>query len=247
MVDTVRTLSALQTLLADNTSGDVSQQDLRDFLESSYPHLGTHEGSTDDIVWDGDLAGMTTQTVSGTATWTEARGRVSVVVNGQTADDSASVLSAFTFGTGDEWVVPVYGAMSMAATSGNLSAGIVFSDGTATSSNAVFGHIQLAQTASVTVTELGVGRHGTLTDHSTAPWVSDGYLAPAAGNPVFIKLKYSASNTFQLSFSPDGITYSAFGESDISKTMTPTHVGVAAWQTEAEDGIVTFGPLMKVA
>ncbi len=36
MVDTVRTLAALQALLADNTAGDISAQDLRDFLVSSH-------------------------------------------------------------------------------------------------------------------------------------------------------------------------------------------------------------------
>ena len=36
MADTVRTLSSLQTILADNTAGDISPQDLRDFLVSAY-------------------------------------------------------------------------------------------------------------------------------------------------------------------------------------------------------------------
>ena len=36
MVDTVRSLSALKTLLADNASGDISEQDARDFLVSVY-------------------------------------------------------------------------------------------------------------------------------------------------------------------------------------------------------------------
>lgn len=36
MPDTVRTLSALQTLLADNTAGDISPQDVRDMLVSTY-------------------------------------------------------------------------------------------------------------------------------------------------------------------------------------------------------------------
>lgn len=35
MADTVRTLSANQTLLADNSSGAISEQDLRDFLVSA--------------------------------------------------------------------------------------------------------------------------------------------------------------------------------------------------------------------
>lgn len=37
MVDTVRTLAALQALLADNTAGDISAQDVRDLLVSAYP------------------------------------------------------------------------------------------------------------------------------------------------------------------------------------------------------------------
>lgn len=36
MVDTIRTMAALQALLADNTSGDISPQDVRDFLVSTY-------------------------------------------------------------------------------------------------------------------------------------------------------------------------------------------------------------------
>lgn len=36
MPDTVRTLASLQTLLADNTSGDISAQDVRDMLVSTY-------------------------------------------------------------------------------------------------------------------------------------------------------------------------------------------------------------------
>jgi hypothetical protein len=35
MVDTVRTLSAMQALLGDNTSGDISAQDIRDLLVST--------------------------------------------------------------------------------------------------------------------------------------------------------------------------------------------------------------------
>lgn len=38
MPDTIRTLSALQTLLADNTAGDISPQDVRDMLVSVYPY-----------------------------------------------------------------------------------------------------------------------------------------------------------------------------------------------------------------
>jgi hypothetical protein len=41
MADTQRTLAALQTLLADNTAGDISAQDLRDFLVTVHPGAWT--------------------------------------------------------------------------------------------------------------------------------------------------------------------------------------------------------------
>lgn len=41
MVDTVRTVAQLQALLADNTTGDISPQDLRDFLVSVQPPYGS--------------------------------------------------------------------------------------------------------------------------------------------------------------------------------------------------------------
>lgn len=49
MVDTVRTLSALQTLLADNTAGDISAQDLRDFLVSVMLETATATVTTGNV------------------------------------------------------------------------------------------------------------------------------------------------------------------------------------------------------
>lgn len=53
MADTQRTKSAIQTLFADNTSGAISPQDLRDFVEScafnyggAYMNLGTAAATT---------------------------------------------------------------------------------------------------------------------------------------------------------------------------------------------------------
>ncbi len=48
MVDTVRTLSALQALLADNIVGDITAQDLRDMLVSVYPSSLFGIGSNDE-------------------------------------------------------------------------------------------------------------------------------------------------------------------------------------------------------
>lgn len=44
MADTVRSLAALQALLSDNTAGDISAQDVRDFLVSAYQVPGVVPG-----------------------------------------------------------------------------------------------------------------------------------------------------------------------------------------------------------
>ena len=46
MADTRRILSALQTLLADNTAGDISAQDVRDFLVSASPVVEEYAASS---------------------------------------------------------------------------------------------------------------------------------------------------------------------------------------------------------
>lgn len=60
MVDTVRTLAALQALFADNASGDISPQDLRDFLVSAYPDWTTWSPTVANFtVGTGGNAGVT--------------------------------------------------------------------------------------------------------------------------------------------------------------------------------------------
>ena len=65
MVDTVKTLAALQTQFADNTTGAISPQDLRDFLVSASPAYGSMYVSTplETSIADGNFtkaAGTTT-------------------------------------------------------------------------------------------------------------------------------------------------------------------------------------------
>ena len=63
MVDTVRTLAALQSLLADNTTAQISPQDLRDMLVS----LTVSHGGL-------DMDSATTTTISVMDTWYEVGG-----------------------------------------------------------------------------------------------------------------------------------------------------------------------------
>lgn len=74
MVDTIRSLSVLQTLLADNTTGEISPQDIRDFLVSAFGYadpLAFKPGSpnTPDSAWESGLGNYTAVSgSSGTAT-----------------------------------------------------------------------------------------------------------------------------------------------------------------------------------
>lgn len=57
MPDTRRSLSSLQTLLADNTAGDISAQDGRDVLVSNHPEQVIQSGALASIPASGQLTG----------------------------------------------------------------------------------------------------------------------------------------------------------------------------------------------
>lgn len=117
MADTQRNLDALQTLLADNATGDISPQDLRDMLVSMYPghaqaYVSTPAATTlaDTSTWV-QVAG--TYTLSASAyLWTMAvNGRL--VCGADTARD-VSVMATVSMTAANnnvvtEWVVVVDG------------------------------------------------------------------------------------------------------------------------------------------
>lgn len=208
-------------------------------------------GTTDstNFYWDGnDLAGFTEQTVTGSTTWVENGNTILAAATNQTADDASVQLIAKTISTGDAWVLAVnstlLGSDVGGSTANHRDVGIVFTDGTGSGANCVIGHIQVDNGGGGGTMVL-VGRHGTLTAVTTAPWVSITQYG-AFGNWVFIRLKYSAANTFQLAFGPSPYQLSSFGEADISKTMTPTHVGLYIAEMNAGTALGQFGPLKKV-
>lgn len=65
MVDTVRTLTALQALFADNTAGDIDEQDLRDFLVTSLMVTDAQSPTTANVTaaigkhYELDISGLT--------------------------------------------------------------------------------------------------------------------------------------------------------------------------------------------
>lgn len=97
--------------------------------------------------------------------------------------------------------------------------GPVFCDGTSTGSNIAY---CMAYPTSLNAVAVN-GRTGTFTaagsaTHITAdvPFYSNKY--------IYLRIIWSASNTFKIAFSPDGITWYTSGTA--AKTMTPTHFGI---------------------
>jgi len=58
MADTVRTYAALQVLLANNITGDISPQDVRDFLASTYNWVNAVAGGAGAIAFAGGNVGI---------------------------------------------------------------------------------------------------------------------------------------------------------------------------------------------
>lgn len=202
--------------------------------------LSRFVGTTDatHFYWNGsDLAGFTEVTVTGSQTIAERDNTVAVLPSGIQNQDINCLLTAKTFTVGDSWAVPVKG-FPPANQAHYL--GVVFTDGTAATSNCVTAMLQWNNSRRV-------ARHGTLTAASSAPEASQTNVPSWTFDWFWLRITYQAANTFRFEQSIDGATWQAF-VSDVSKTMTPTHVGLA-WSNQGQSGtpMFTFGPLLKMA
>lgn len=236
------TLAQMHALFNDNTAGDISAEDGRDVIEALWLRIYGVESNpgANDIYWDGDdSSSMTTVTVTGSQTITENGGYLSVNFSGQGAQDFNALLKAHTFSIGDSFAAETR-LLSGAASGLQGHVGLVFTDGTTSGSNAMTSSIQQNQANAPTF----VARHGTLTAMSTAASHVPSLVVPG----WWLRLTYTAANTFQVSISSDGISYTTLTHSSTSKTMTPTHVGLV-WSKDntSGEGIGTFGPIRKLA
>ena len=181
----------------------------------------------DDDEFDDDTkTGITETTPTGTATWTEANGVLSVKFDTQSSTDIAVALKALTPNTAPVTIETAVRLLT--AQTANPMVGVCFTDGT-------------GATANVAATILGM----TATDPflSAAYGVINNLTAPASYSALFgvesllyMRIVWTAANTFEIVLSPDGVSWTKFGVSDISKTMTPTHFGcvVSAWSQTFE-------------
>ena len=176
----------------------------------------------DDFFDDGSKAG-TELTVSGNATWLEARGVLSVRADGQTSADAAATLWAITSASAPMTIeTAVRIAPNAFATDGSEFAvfGFGFTDGVISSSNWVGGvHIHSSTTSVLR------GRSGTLTNIAAVQGAVSIFNNPHRPfvSHLYMRTIWTATNTFKTNWSFDGVTWVTFKSGTLSKTMTPTH------------------------
>ena len=174
---------------------------------------GTYDDEFDDESID---SAWVQSTPTGTVTWTEANGVLSVKADSITSGDLAINVKPFP-------VVPAYRFSSAIRMGGygdaSTIAGLVFCDGTTPGSNAVAMWVQIAGTGM----DLTAAQYtGTL----TAMTVSEGSNSMHHIGPwIHMRLSWVAINLFRCEWSTDGVSWYNFDFSDISLTFTPTHAG----------------------
>ncbi len=177
---------------------------------------GETSHSDDDFFDDATKTGITETTASGTCTWTEKYDILSGAADAQGNYDWAVALKSLTPSSAP---VTIETCMSVGMSSGNYGAcGLVFTDGTATSST--MGGVLFVNNGSLAVTIGGL----TVTN---SDWAAHKNLNARAGGLMYLRLIWVSSNTFRWAFSPDGVSWTDFDDADQSWTMTPTHFGPA--------------------
>jgi len=236
------TLAQIYALITDG--GANTAADVRAALQALYHRqygIGA-DPDTNDVYWDGDdVASGTTVTVTGSQTIVEEGGLLSVRYDAQAANDLNCLLFARTLAVGSRWRTNA--RLFVRAHQFSMAA-LVMTDGVTAASNAI------ATTSYQDNAGNGFGSvwHGTLTALTSEAWILNDFAAARIVPHIGLELEYVAANSFQGRFG-DGIQGSSWGQANVAKTMTPTHVGVAwsNWGTTGEESIDTFGPLRKIA
>lgn len=190
----------------------------------------------DDFFTSDTTGDYTAVTVTASASWSIAGGRLAGLLNTNAAQDAAALLIATG---GLSAPVTIEAACTRVMSGDNYSAiGICMTDGTTATDNFV-GTRALSGSSQG---QIGLVS-GTLTavDSASAVVATDfrGYGSPAT---TYHRLIWKSANTFTAQFSADGYHWAdivAMG--DQSKTMTPTHIGLwgSRWGV-AKDGLVLF-------
>jgi hypothetical protein len=183
-----------------------------------------------------DSIGGTAVTPTGTVTWTQARGRLSVGYNNVATGDLCPRLYSLTSpAAGDFYEVKFDWAHTDTT---YHHAGIMISDGTSTSSNA-YAIVLYWDGTNIVFREY----EGTITNMVAG---SSDVLSPI-GQTYYLRIEYVSSNTFLAAFSIDGVSWAAYIPSE-SVTLTPTHFGpcVSNWDATSDVALASFDHLIRL-
>lgn len=190
---------------------------------------------TDDDEFDSTgLGGWTEVDVSGTTTWTEDAHCANVVFDNQSSGDGAFLLKSMDPSSSPVTIETAVHTLGDAAD--YTMCGLAFTDGTAASSNTV-----------IIMGYFGSSSHrfkmwnGTLTNISTGGADVEISAYNFAAGFLYVRLIWSAANTWKFQMSPTGANGSwiNFDESSDSFTLTPTHFGlfVSKWGGVAQSTV----------
>ena len=193
----------------------------------------------DDEEFNDTISG-TAVTPSGTATWVQDRGVLSVKFQDQTPAHVAVRLYPLTPTTAPvtiETALRVYSASD----AGYTMAGIIITDGNTDTADAIT--IWFAPGAIASGPKLGSKSGVALTSMSTNPITA--YTFSQAHGPmpvVYLRLIWTAANTFEYAISIDGVTWSDMAVGSGSKTITPAYFGafVSTDDNASNDCFATF-------
>ncbi len=169
-------------------------------------------GSSIDASW-------TESTVTGSATWTQSQGVMSLKADSGATGDATTQLESIT-ASGPPYTIET--ALKMWDYAGDFhSIGIVFTDGTASSSLTL--SAQLSSRANGTTQFQAYS--GTLTDTNNSERVSVDRAHPFI-ETIYIRVVQTAANTWAFNYSSDGVSWEDINIAPFSFTMTPTHFGL---------------------
>jgi len=176
-------------------------------------------------------AGWTEVTPTGTAVWTQSNGVMSVATEGQSSNDICAIVKPFP-------VLPPYtietACRLFAVRSNYTMIGLVLSDGTSPTSNAVSTFFYTTATNGELLLSQ---RSGTFTAMSSN--VSSVHVR-TIGLWMYLRLIWKSINTFEIQGSSDGVSWAGLNLPDIAVTFTPTHAGVlfSSWGDSTPDSRV---------
>jgi len=226
-------------LIEDTSDGDAKKKvDVGDFLSgggSTWKDTAASSegpgGTDDDEFDDSAITGWTALTVSGTATWTEDQDVLSVLFHSQSGGNSAAQLKAIN--GSPTAPIEIITAVRGLTIQNHTVVGIVFTDGVVSGSKSLLVRCNFSNsTIAVESGTLGNIVQNVLSVQT---------MQQPIGTWMYLKNTWTAANTWQGEFSPDGVTWSDFGFGTDTFTMTPTHYGLAVTSFDGgSDRIASF-------